>query len=118
MAKRKSFMAAVGNEICKRDGMTCAYCGKVCVKGDTRTMPNPKDAATIDHIVPQSELKRQYQDEYQLKKALYDTSRLILTCMGCNSTRHDYSIAEFCNRKGYSYTVVAQRIYNRTGIKI
>lgn len=72
VARRKETMAFSRRNLCKRDMMTCQYCG---------SQPIPKEL-TIDHIVPK---KRGGKSSW---------TNCVMSCFPCNSKKADKMLAE------------------------
>lgn len=56
-----------------RDGMNCAYCGKVTVRATS--WPLKPDAATLDHVIPLS------------RGGNHSRANAVLACWSCNSKK-------------------------------
>jgi 5-methylcytosine-specific restriction endonuclease McrA len=108
--------------IYKRDNHTCAYCAKkvlVTPKGMNRAMQadfmrdHKYDIATLDHIIPQSDIKLVYGNSDDLKDRLIDPRNIITVCNECNSSKKSMDLREWCKVKGYRYDVIRKRIARR-----
>ena len=105
-------------KIYARDNHTCIYCGKTCVEGDTRTASNPKDIATLDHIVSQKELAAAADSDEDFSRMRKDAKNLVVACMGCNSSKKHTPLLVFCKRVGLDYTAILAEIARRTSIAL
>jgi 5-methylcytosine-specific restriction endonuclease McrA len=97
-----------------RDNMVCCYCGKTCVKGNTRD-PNVKsgDCATLDHIVPQKELAESSTNDAEFYRKRKDAKNLVVVCMSCNSSKQHLPLYVWCAMQGKNYASIIGEISTR-----
>ena len=101
-----------------RDNMVCCYCGKTCVQADSRTAEKPLDVATLDHVVPQKELAAAATNDVHFAQLRKDPKNLVVTCMGCNSSKKHTELYVWCAQTRRDYATIIAEIARRIAIAV
>jgi 5-methylcytosine-specific restriction endonuclease McrA len=106
---------SIRTAIYRRDNNTCVYCGKNCVKWSKQNeIERPSDLRTLDHIVPQKELKMVAEgckDHFAALRT--DPKNLVVACRGCNSKKQDTPLFVFCEKNNLNYHKILTKITTR-----
>src|SRR5688572_7512316 len=117
MADKKFISKRARQEIYTRDNMTCCYCGKECIAYSVENWSSrSKDVVTLDHIVPQLEIKQTCATEQEIKQALACPKNLVCVCNSCNSSKQETPLYVWCAAKCFDYGVIIAEIARRIAL--
>lgn len=97
-----------------RDNMVCCYCGKKCIKGDSRSNDVVRgDIATLDHIVAQKILAESATNDAHFSALRKDPKNLVVACMACNSSKQHIDLYVWCAQTSRDYASIIAEISRR-----
>jgi len=104
-------------ELCERDNYICCYCGEETYSYTPELYAiNPRSMATLDHIIPQVELARRAKNDKEFNLLKRDPNNLVCVCNGCNSSKQDTDLEEWCEKTGRDFTRICEEIKNRVSV--
>ncbi len=117
MADKKFIGKKARKDLYERDHMICCYCKKQCIAYSIENWANrSKDVVTLDHIVPQLEIKQTCTTDEEIKKALACPKNLVAVCNSCNSSKQETPLYIWCAAKGLEYGEVIAEIARRIAL--
>lgn len=105
-----------------RDELICCYCGKTCITGidaeaiNALSREDKRNIATLDHIVPQKELKNVSDSITEFHHRQRDPKNLVVVCVGCNSSKQHTPLYVWCAKTSRNYGEILAEIARRINI--